>query len=150
MFLVCLALLGIAVPLNQSQAADADREGIKRAALDYAEGYYEGDAARMERALHPDLAKRIVQKDQRGNARVNHMSALTLVQLIRQGSGKNVPVSEQQKDITILDALETSASVKLVMRDWIDYLHVGKVNGRWVIINVLWEMKPRPATGNSK
>jgi hypothetical protein len=25
---------------------------------------------------------------------------------------------------------------------WIDYLHVAKWNGRWVIINVLWENRP--------
>jgi hypothetical protein len=131
-------------------APQGDADGIKRAALDYAEGYYEGDAAKMERALHPDLAKRIVQKDARGNARVNHMSALSLVQVVRQGSGKNVPSSEHVKDVTILDALESSASVKLVMRDWVDYLHVGKVNGRWVIINVLWEMKPKPTAGEKK
>jgi hypothetical protein len=28
------------------------------------------------------------------------------------------------------------------MRDWVDYMHIGKMNGKWVIINVLWEMKP--------
>ena len=33
------------------------------------------------------------------------------------------------------------------MRDWIDYMHVGKMNGRWVIINVLWETKPAKAPG---
>src|SRR5687767_5170563 len=32
------------------QVSDADREGITRAALDYAESYYEGDGAKMERA----------------------------------------------------------------------------------------------------
>ena len=29
------------------------------------------------------------------------------------------------------------------MRDWIDYMHIGKFNGKWVIINVLWEHKPK-------
>jgi len=27
----------------------------------------------------------------------------------------------------------------------IDYLHVAKIDGRWVIVNVLWERKPKPA-----
>jgi len=31
--------------------------------------------------------------------------------------------------------------VKIVARDWVDYLHVAKFNGRWVIVNVLWELK---------
>jgi Putative lumazine-binding len=30
-----------------------------------------------------------------------------------------------------------------VATDWIDYLHVAKFNGRWVIVNVLWELKPQ-------
>jgi hypothetical protein len=28
------------------------------------------------------------------------------------------------------------------MADWIDYLQIAKVDGRWVIVNVLWEYKP--------
>src|SRR4051812_14973787 len=38
----------------------ADSAAIKATALDYIEGWYTGDAERMERALHPELAKRIV------------------------------------------------------------------------------------------
>ena len=33
--------------------------------------------------------------------------------------------------------------MKVVASDWIDYMQVGKVDGRWVIINVLWELKPK-------
>ena len=39
---------------------------------------------------------------------------------------------------------ENAASVKIVAADWVDYLHLAKYNGRWVIVNVLWEMKPPP------
>ena len=31
---------------------------------------------------------------------------------------------------------------KVVASDWIDYLHIAKFNGRWVIVKVLWELKP--------
>src|SRR3712207_8578393 len=41
-----------------------------------------------------------------------------------------------------LDVYGNAATVKAVASDWIDYLHLGKVNGWWVIVNVLWEMKP--------
>jgi hypothetical protein len=44
--------------------------------------------------------------------------------------------------VSILDTFEGAASVKIVANDWIDYLHVAKFNGRWVIVNVLWELKP--------
>jgi len=72
------------------------------------------------------------------------MSAMTLVQGTRNGGGKNTPKEKQQKDVTILDVFENAACVKIVASDWIDYLHLAKWNGRWVIVNVLWELKPQP------
>ena len=122
---------------------DADREAIKRTALNYAEGWYEGNAEKMESALSPDLAKRRVRTDEKGQSSLSQMTAMTLVQYTRAGSGKQTPKEHQQKDVTILDIFGGAATVKLEMRDWIDYLHVGKMNGKWVIINVLWETKPK-------
>jgi hypothetical protein len=46
--------------------------------------------------------------------------------------------------VRILDIFENAASVRVDASDWVDYLHLAKVNGRWVIINVLWELRPRP------
>lgn len=127
----------------QTTASDADKAGITAAALDYIEGWYEGNAERMERALHPDLAKRIVFTNPEGRSRLEQMSAMGLVQGVKRGGGKNTPKEKQQKDVTILDIYENAASVKVVASDWIDYLHVAKFNGRWVIVNVLWELKPK-------
>ena len=122
--------------------APADAAAIKQAALDYIEGWYEGNAERMEKALHPELAKRIVRTNKEGNSNLGQMSAMSLVQGTRNGGGKNVAKERQQKDVTILDAYENAASVKIVATHWIDYLHMAKSNGRWVIVNVLWELKP--------
>ncbi len=56
-----------------------DASAIKQTALDYIEGWYEGNAERMERALHPELAKRIVRTNPEGNSRLDQMSAMSLV-----------------------------------------------------------------------
>lgn len=125
-----------------ASVSDADRAAIKQTALDYIEGWYEGNAERMERALHPELAKRIVETHQQGYSRLNQMSALSLVQGTRRGGGKQTPKEKQLKEVTILDVFERAASVKIVASDWIDYLHLARWNGRWVIVNVLWELKP--------
>ena len=138
-FVSLLVLCTTTVAFGQT---DADRDAIKRTALNYAEGWYEGDAAKMESALSPDLAKRIVRTNSQGQSGLGQMTALSLVQGTRGGSGKETPKEQQQKDVTILDAFGTAATVKLEMRDWIDYMHIGKMNGKWVIINVLWETKP--------
>jgi hypothetical protein len=115
---------------------------IKAAVLDYIEGWYDGDAARMERSLHPELAKRLVKTDAQGTSTLDQMSALTLVQATRKGWGKSTPTQRRQKDVTVLDAYEGAATVKLVAADWIDYLHLARWNGEWKIVNVLWELKP--------
>jgi hypothetical protein len=117
-----------------------DAVAIRATALDYIEGWYAGDADRMARALHPDLAKRIVvTKD--GVSTLDHMGADELVAGTRAGYGKETPPDKVQTDVTILDVFENAASVKIVAGEWIDYLHVAKFDGRWVIVNVLWEMK---------
>ncbi len=142
-YLMFLILAALSCAANaQTSAVNADDVLIRAAALDYIEGWYEGNAERMERALHPDLAKRIViSNKEKTRSRLDQMSALGLVQGTRGGGGKNMPKEKQIKDVTILDKYENAASVKIVASDWIDYLHLAKFNGRWVIVNVLWELK---------
>jgi hypothetical protein len=120
---------------------DPDTRAIRQAALDYIEGWYEGDVARMSRAVHPELVKRIVVTEN-GASRIDGMGASRLVANVRNGGGKKTPKDKQQKDVTILDRFENTASVKIVASDWIDYLHIAKVDGQWRIVNVLWELKP--------
>jgi hypothetical protein len=139
--MILLTILFISAAQVNAQST-SDAELIKQTALDYIEGWYEGNAERMERALHPELAKRIVRSDARGRNSLGQMGAMTLVQFTRAGEGKSTPKEKQQKDVTVLDIFGNSASAKIIASDWIDYLHLAKWNGRWVIVNVLWEVKP--------
>jgi hypothetical protein len=143
LILVIIFTFSIFTANAQTAASDADKAAITATALDYIEGWYEGNPERMERALHPDLAKRIVFSNPEGRSRLDQMSAMSLVQGVRRGGGKDTPKEKQQKDVTILDIYGNTASVKIVASDWIDYLHIAKFNGRWVIVNVLWELKPK-------
>jgi hypothetical protein len=127
-----------------ARASEADLAAIKQTALDYIDGWYEGNAERMERALHPELAKRIVITDPKsGRSRLDQMGAMTLTLGTRSRASNPTPKEKRQSDVTVLDVFENAASVKVVATDWIDYLHVAKFNGRWVIVNVLWELKPQ-------
>jgi hypothetical protein len=137
------ALLILVIATNASAQSPADAAAIKQTALDYIEGWYEGNPERMEKALHPELAKRMVETNPQGRSRLDQMSAMSLVQVTRRGFGKETPKEKQQKDVTILDVFENAASVKVVATDWVDYLHIAKFNGKWVIVNVLWELKPK-------
>ena len=141
-------LIGFVAVASVSAQADADREAIKRTALNYAEGWYEGNADKMESSLSPDLAKRIARTNPQNQTRLDHMTAMALVQGTRSGFGKQTPAAEQQKDVTIFDVFGGASTAKLEMRDWIDYMQIAKINGKWLIVNVLWEMKPRKQAGN--
>jgi hypothetical protein len=138
-----LLAMTLTVGARHRQATD-ESAAIRATALDYVEGWYTGDAARMERALHPELAKRIVNTNpQNARSSLNQQSAMTLVQSTRNGGGKDTPPEQMQKDVVILDVYQNAASVRATMSGWIDYMHMAKWNGRWVIVNVLWELKPK-------
>jgi hypothetical protein len=142
--LLLFAVLGFAPLATVRAQTSADSSAIRQAALDYIEGYYTGDGARMERALHPELAKRIVRTNEQGRSQLQQMSALSLVLGTRAGGGKDTPVAQQRKDVTIFDIYQNAASAKIFASGWVDYLHLAKWNGRWVIVNVLWELHPPP------
>ena len=134
---------GLVVQPMHAQTA-ADSAAIRQTALDYIEGWWEGNAERMERALHPDLAKRIINTNpQNSRSSLGHQSAMTLVQGARRGGGKETPAAQQRRDVRILDIFGNTASVKVDAGVWVDYLHIARWNGRWVIINVLWELRPQ-------
>jgi hypothetical protein len=119
----------------------ADSAAIKATALDYIQGWYEGNAERMERAVHPHLAKRLVYTD-RGRSRLIEVTAMDLVQGSREGDGK-LPPDKRRTEVKILDIFENAGMVRIDATDWVDYLQVAKWNGRWVIINVVWENRPK-------
>jgi hypothetical protein len=61
------------------------------------------------------------------------------VQGTRAGGGREDAV--KRTDVRILDIFQNTASVRVDAGTWVDYLHVAKFNGRWVIVNVLWEIR---------
>ena len=132
---------------NAANAADSapslpsssEAAAIEACARDYIEGWYAGDAARMERSLHPELAKRIVKRLPDGRGELQNMGAMALVQHTRARSGK--PEVGKRADVKILDIFGRTASVRVDAESWIDYIHLAQVDGRWRIVNVLWEMR---------
>jgi hypothetical protein len=143
---ICSAavLLALIAPGILKAQSPADSSAVRATALDYVEGWYEGNPQRMTRALHPELVKRIVVTDTATKQSVlQTMGAGALVNGTRHGYGKSTPKDRQQKVVSILDIFGSAARAKAIMADWVDYMQLAKVNGRWVIVNVLWEQKPQ-------
>lgn len=122
----------------------ADSAGITAAAKDYIEGWYSGDAARMARALHPELVKRLHVRDTVTNRwLVDNQGASRLVDNTARGGGTRTPQEMQRTDVKILDVFEGAAVARVDADAWVDYLELVREGDRWLILNVLWELRPR-------
>jgi hypothetical protein len=140
--LLCALLSTRLTPALPGQTA-ADSAAIRATAHDYIDGWYTNDPARMERALHPHLAKRLVWADSTGKSHLVDLTALELIQGTR--SHPPTPVSDRRDDVTILSTFGNAAMVRIDASDWVDYLQVIKWNDGWKIINVVWATRPEAA-----
>ena len=132
-------LLTVAGSSLAAQTA-TDSAAIRATALDYIQGWYSNNAGRMERALHPHLAKRLVWADSTNRSHLVDMTALELIQGTR--SHPPTPAGERRDDVTILSTYGNVAMVRIEASDWVDFLQEVKWNGSWKILNVVWENRP--------
>lgn len=138
----CLLLAPAASAQSQPDAATV--KAIEATAYDYVDGQLEGDPARVARALHPDLAKRAVrsQPDADEVLALRRMSKDELVELTRQGVLKT-PKEQWDRTVRVLDVAGNTAVARVETPWFIDYFHLGRFGDRWVIVNAMWQPKPR-------
>ena len=55
------------------------------------------------------------------------------------GNAYNINNTEH---IGVPDIFGGAAVVRVDASEWVDYLQLGRWNGQWKIVNVLWEMRP--------
>jgi hypothetical protein len=148
-----LVLVVLASLVSTASAASAqaipDREGVRRAVLDYVEGFYEGDTAKLVRSVHPDVQKYgfWIPRDSTRYAGepMPWPEFLAFARRVRdrnQQAPANAP-----KDIVIYDVQDQTASAKLAAWWGTDYLLLARHDGRWVIRMVLWQSPPRANGG---
>jgi hypothetical protein len=125
-----------------AQAPAADKEAVQQAALDYLEGIYNGQPERIERSVHPTLNKRGFYKRDASAPYVE--SPMTYEQLLKLASSWNKDGKRDTKirEITVLDLLDQTAVVRLKASWGIDYMFLGKFDGRWKITQILWQSHP--------
>jgi len=139
-----LAILPVTSPTQEAKAAD-ERPLIEQAARDYIEGWYTADAARMERALHPDLMKRSVVDMMPGGRQVlRNVTRDIMVEMTRAGGGSKTVPESRNISVNILEVSGDIAVATASSSEFYDYLSLAKSNGRWVIVNVLWRSQKPP------
>ena len=145
---ISFLLLALLLMCGISSAQTAkDKLAIKETTLNYIEGYFYKDAARMEKALHPELIKRSIQKAKDGTEFVINLSASYMV--MRAGTNTNRhaanPDGAIESKVEIYDVVGNAATVKVSTNQYnfVDYLHIGKFKGEWKIVNAFWAYKPK-------
>jgi hypothetical protein len=139
-----VALIVGALPILASQAgAAADRTAVEQAALDYLEGIYSADTTRIERSVHPQLTKRGFWRDS-ATAPWGPQLTMTYDQLMTLTKTWN---ADKKRDTTIkrvdvFEVLDQTANAKITAMWGVDYLHLAKYDGRWKIINIVWQAHP--------
>ena len=119
------------------QPREIDEEAIRGVARAYLESWLDGDGERMRGALHPDLAKRGL--DYAADRRPSGVHHLTAEYMERSAEKGPRPQFARTCEITVLNVADSIASAKVVSEPYVDYLHLAKLDGRWSIVNVLYE-----------
>jgi ketosteroid isomerase-like protein len=105
---------------------------ITRTVLDYFEGWFEGDTARMERALHPDLAKRQAGEE------LGITTKPRMVELTGQGAGEE-DRADGRVEVTVHDVYKDAATATVHTATYHEYLHLVRTAAGWRIANALWQ-----------
>ena len=146
MFLAAPVIVATLATASRALAqTSADTAGVRRAALDYVEGFYEGDSTKHVRSVRPDVFKygfwlpRDSTRYQ--GAQMPWSEFLSYTRRMRS-RGATTPATAP-KEIELLDVLDQTAAVKVTATWGTDYLLVGKYHGRWMVSSVLWQSKQR-------
>ena len=143
-FLLTLPFLLIAIPVAAQQEANADREAVRQAVLDYVEGVYNVEPHRIERSVSPNLAKLGFYRPPAETAYrpARAMAYQQLVEIAKNYNKEGKLRKDAPKTIEIYDVLDQTATVKLTAEWGTDFMHLAKMDGKWMIVNVLWQSHP--------
>jgi Putative lumazine-binding len=121
-----------------------DEAAIRRCLLDYFEGWFDGDASRMDRALHPGLAKHSLGQDPDRSDTLDVTTKDEMVEATRQGRGRQRDVPDRAIRIDIASVSDGIASVVVHSAVYVEYVLLARTGDGWRITSTLW----RWADGN--
>jgi hypothetical protein len=115
----------------ESPTTSSDAAAVVAAAFDYFEGWFDGDEARMERALHPNFVKR------RAGDELGITTKERMLELTQRGDGKE-DAADRTLDVEVEDVYGDIASVTVRSAVYREYLHIVRTSDGWKIANALW------------
>jgi Putative lumazine-binding len=119
-----------------SSVVGTERAAIVATALDYFEGWFDGDVERMDRALHPSLAKRALTDD---GWTLNETSAEWMLGATSKHLGRERDVPDRRITVEVVDVYGEIATAIVRSAVYHEYLHLVKTDDGWKIVNALWQ-----------
>jgi hypothetical protein len=130
-------------------AQQTDRELVYAAVEDYVDGLYLAQPDRIKKSVHPELMKKGYwkKKDQATYDYDGQMTFDQLVELAGKWNAKGWLPKDAVKKIEIFDVQDQTACAKLTAHWGTDYFQLAKLDGKWMIMNILWQ-GPLPKPNN--
>ena len=123
------------VPSTASGPTSAHADAVLAAARDYIEGWYSGDAERMERSLHDDLVKRTLSADGGASRELRTVSKTQMVELTRAGGGTDI--ADPAIEISVDEVSGNIAAARVACADYVDFLHLVDTPTGWRIAGIV-------------
>lgn len=121
----------------------SDEQAIKECAMNYIEGWYSADTARMAEALSINLAKKgFLVHPGTGELTIAPASYQQMIQWTGQKPDQLSQNPEIHIEVHLIEVGQNIAMVKTITPDFIDYLQLGKMKGQWKIYHAVWERPP--------
>lgn len=141
--LLTCTLIGLATP---ALLEDDDRAAVEAAVADYVVAIEEARPELIERSVHPDLQKFGFHRAGPGDDyRRIPLDYAGLVDIAATFKEKGWVPADATHSIEVFEVLDKTAAAKLTAFWGIDYMHLAKYDGRWKIVQVLWQSPPLPA-----
>lgn len=134
-------ILSLIVGTEDVMAIGADEDAVRAAVRDYIEGWFDGDATRMEQALHPELVKRCRGIEGNDPDALETLSAQDMIDATAEGDGRREDTADRRIEIKIEHLSGGIASVTLLDHRYVDLLHLIRMPEGWRIVNAAWRLR---------
>jgi len=116
----------------------ADAAAIRGTILDYFEGWFDADAGRMDRALHPGLAKHALAQGRARDEVLDVTTKADMVEATRQGVGRSRDPGERAIEIEVTTVSGDIASATVHSSVYVELALLARTGDGWRITSTLW------------
>lgn len=125
-------------PVVDETIRPEDSAAIRSCLLDYFDGWFDGDAQRLDRALHPGLAKHALGQDAVRSERLDVTTRDEMVAATQHGVGRQRDEPDRAIRIDITSVSGDIASAIVHSTVYVEYALLARTGDRWQITSTLW------------